>query len=157
MKLNCQKRKLQPEYMLECVVATRQLWRWVPQWRYDLGSLMKCVCKVLIYHPPKNWHSIMIGRCCSRPWMLWGSAPHESENINTQGWLMDHDWRGSNIVMALEWCMKWLQNTLSSLSFASVIWDLHPSPSTCWLEPALSLVCWSLWNVLTHSVSYRND
>ena len=49
---------------------------------------MKCVCKVLIYHPPKTQHFIMIWRCCSRPWMLWGSAPHKSENINTQEWLI---------------------------------------------------------------------
>ena len=72
-----------PENMLERVVAARELWCWVPHWRYDLGALMKCVCKVLIYHPPKSQHSIMIWCCCSRPWMLWGSAP-----CTTQCWCL---------------------------------------------------------------------
>ncbi len=49
---------------------------------------MKCVCKVLIYHPPKTQHFIIIWRCCSRPWMLWGSAPHKRENIKSQEWLI---------------------------------------------------------------------
>ena len=57
--------------------APRELWCWVPQWRYDLETLMKCVHKVLIYHPPKTQHSTMIWRCCSRSWMLWGCAWHE--------------------------------------------------------------------------------
>lgn len=73
--------------MLERVVATRQLWRWVPPWRYGLGLLMRHVCNILIYHPAKSQYSIMIWRCCSRPWMQRGSAPQESENINTQGWI----------------------------------------------------------------------
>ena len=73
--------------MLERVVATRQLWRWVPPWIYGLGLLMKYVCNILIYHPAKSQYSIMIWRCCSRPWMPRGSAPQASENINTQGWI----------------------------------------------------------------------
>jgi len=153
-----QKKNCNPENMLERVVAARELWcGWVPQWRYDLGTLMKCVCKALIYHPPKSQHSIMIWHCCSRPWMLWGSAPQESENVTTLGWLIGHNWSLSNIRMVLEKCMNWLQNTPSSSSITSVIWELHPSPSTCWLERALSLICWSLWNVFTHSVSWHND
>ena len=85
MKLKSEKENCNPETMLECVVATRQLWRWVPPWRYGLGLLMKHVCNILIYHPAKSQYSIMIWRCCSRPWMPRGSAPQESENINTQG------------------------------------------------------------------------
>ena len=60
--------------MLESVVATRQLWRWVPPWRYGLESLMKCVRNVLICNLPKTQFSIMIWLCCSRPWILWGFA-----------------------------------------------------------------------------------
>ncbi len=40
--------------MLERVVAARQLWRRASQRSWDLGTLMKYVCKVLIYHPPKK-------------------------------------------------------------------------------------------------------
>jgi hypothetical protein len=43
---------------------------------------------VLIYHPSKTQHFIMIRHCCSRPWMLLGSAHHKSENMNTQEWLI---------------------------------------------------------------------
>ena len=149
--------ELQKRKLWTSVVAARQLWCWVPQWRYDLGTLIKCVCKALIYHPPKSQHSIMIWHCCSRLWMLWGSAPQESENVTTLGWLIGHNWSIYNIRMVLEKCMNWLQNTLSSSSITSVIWELHPSPSTCWLEPALSSICWSLWNVLMHCVSWHND
>ena len=124
-----QKRKLQPENMLWCVVAARQLWCWLSQRRYDLWTLMKCVCKVLIYHPPKNQHSIMILCCCSRPWMLWGSSHQESENINTLQWLLAHNRSVPNIRMVFEKCMNWLQNTPSSLSITSMIWELHPPPS----------------------------
>ena len=111
--------------MLKWVVAARQLWCRVPQWRYDLGTLMKHDCKVLIYHPPKTQHSIMIPRCCSWPWMLWGSTPQESEMINTQGWFIGHNGSISNTRMVLEKCVNWLQNTCSSLSITSVIWELH--------------------------------
>ena len=142
--------------MLERVVAARELWCWVPQWRYDLGTLIKCVCKAWIYHPPKSQHSSMIWHCCSRLWMLWGSAPQESENVTTLGWLIGHNWSISNIRMVLEKCMNWLQNTPSSSSITSVIWELHPSPSTCWLERALSLICWFLWNIFMHNASYRH-
>ncbi len=80
-------KKLQYQNMLVWVVAACQLWRWFPHWRCDLGTLMKCVCKVLIYHPPKNRHSIMIWRCCSRPWMLWGSAPKWKHKLSGRiGW-----------------------------------------------------------------------
>ncbi len=53
-QVEMQKKNYNTENMLECVVAARQLWCWVQHWRYDLGSLMKRVCKVSIYHPPKN-------------------------------------------------------------------------------------------------------
>ena len=86
---------------------------------------MKHDCKVLIYHPPKTQHSVIIPRCCSWPWMLWGSTPQESEMINTQGWFIGHNGSISNTRMALEKCVNWLQNTRSSLSITSVIWELH--------------------------------
>ncbi len=74
--------------MLNQSLVARQLWYWVPQWRYDLETLMKCVCKVLIYHSHETQHFIMIWHGCSRPWKLWGSAPNKSENMNTQEWLI---------------------------------------------------------------------
>ena len=46
-------------FKLECVVAACQLWCRALQQRWDLGTLMKYVCKVLIYHPPKNLHSMI--------------------------------------------------------------------------------------------------
>ena len=59
--------------MLERVVAARQLWCRALQQRWDLGTLMKYVSKVLIYHPPKNGHPIMIlCRCSSHE--CWGAA-----------------------------------------------------------------------------------
>ncbi len=68
------KKNCNAEKMLESVVAARQLWCWVQHWRYELGSLMKCVCKVSIYHLPKNQHIIMLLHNCSLPWILsdWG-------------------------------------------------------------------------------------
>ena len=51
---------------------------------------MKRICKVLIYHPPKTQHFIMIWRGYSRPWMLLGSAPHKSENPNASSPKIDH-------------------------------------------------------------------
>lgn len=135
------------ENMLERVVAACQLWCRASQWRCDLGTLMKYVCKVLIYHPPKNWHSIMILCCCSRLWMLGSSTPSESKIINTFGWLPSHNWRRSNTKMVLENDYNRLQNMLSSLSITSVTWSFHMSPIACWLEPALSLISLSLWNI----------
>ncbi len=86
------KKNSQPEKQSQfgCSPSWRQLWCWAPQWRYDLRTLMKWVCKVLIYHLPKTQHFIMIYCCCNRPWtwMLLGSAPHKSENTNTQEWLI---------------------------------------------------------------------
>ena len=70
--LNCKKENCYTENMLWPVVAARQLWCWFQNWRYDFGSLMKCVYKVLIYHPAKFQHSTMIWQCCSLSWMLWG-------------------------------------------------------------------------------------
>ena len=84
MKSEFEKENCNPE---TSVVATRQLWCWVPPWIYGLGLLMKYVCNILIYHPAKSLYSIMIWRCCSRLWMPRGSAPQASENINTQGWI----------------------------------------------------------------------
>ncbi len=73
-KVWLQKRIHNQKNMLNRNLIARQLWCWVPQRRLDLATRMKCVCKVLIYHPPKTQHFIMIWRCCSRPWMLWGST-----------------------------------------------------------------------------------
>ena len=142
-----QKRNCNWQNMLERVVAAHQLWCRALRRRWDLGTLMKYVCKVLIYHPPKNGHSIMILCCCSRPWMLRSFSPWESENINTLRWLSGHNWRLSDIKMVLENYKNWLQNMLSSLSIISVIWKFHTSLSASWLEPALSLICQSLWNI----------
>ncbi len=83
-KVWLQKRIHNQKNMLNLSLIARQLWCWVPQRRLDLATLTKCVCKVLIYHPTKTQHFIMIWRCWSRSWMLSGSAPHKSENINTQ-------------------------------------------------------------------------
>ncbi len=43
---------------------------------------MKCVGKVLIYHPPKFQLSSMIWHCCSLAWMLWGVWIHSIENCS---------------------------------------------------------------------------
>ncbi len=92
-KVWLQKKNSQTEKPVESLnhsLVFRQLWYWVPQWRYDLGTLMKCVCKVLIYHhdAPETQNFIMNWHGCSRPWMLWGSACQENENMNTQEWLI---------------------------------------------------------------------
>ncbi len=65
IKLNWKKENCKPENMLRRVVTARQHWCWFQQWRYDFRTLMKCVCKVLIYHPPKFQLSSMIWYCCS--------------------------------------------------------------------------------------------
>ncbi len=87
IKSYCKKLHNQKNMLNRSLVA-HQLWCWVPQWRYELETLRKCVCKVVIYHPPETQQFIMIWRCCSRPWMLWGSDLHKSENMNTQEWLI---------------------------------------------------------------------
>jgi hypothetical protein len=142
MKLNCKKRNCKTENMLECVVAARQLWCWVQHWSYDFKTLMKCVCKVSIYHPlaQKNQHFIMLLHYCCLPWILRRSTPKGSENINTLWRLLAYNWSYSFVRMVLEKCMDRLQNTLSYLSIASVIWWLHLSPGTCSLELVVSLI-----------------
>ena len=54
-----------------------------------------------------------------------GVYSQESEMINTQGWFNGHNASISNTRMVLEKCVNWLQNTCSSLSIISVIWELH--------------------------------
>ena len=51
-----------------------------------LGVTNETCLQHLIYQA-KSQYSIMIWSCCSRPWMPRGSAPQESENINTQRWI----------------------------------------------------------------------
>ncbi len=69
-KVWLQKKIHNQKNMMNHSLVAQQLWCWVPQRRYDLGTLMKCVCKALIYHPPETQHFIMIRRYCSRLWML---------------------------------------------------------------------------------------
>jgi hypothetical protein len=61
--------------MLRRVVTARQLWCWIPQWKYDFMTLMKCVGKVIIYHPPKFQLSSMIWYRCSLSWMMCRGNP----------------------------------------------------------------------------------
>ncbi len=86
IKSNCKKEFTTRKTCWLGSLIARQLWCWVPQRRLDLATLMKCVCKVLIYHPTKTQHFIMIWRCCSRPWMLLGSAP------KVKTWTLKNDW-----------------------------------------------------------------
>ncbi len=72
--------------MLKCVVAARQLWCWVQHWRYDLGTLMKCVCKVSIYHPPKNQHAI----CSHHDSALLQPAMNTGEIYSPRKWKHKH-------------------------------------------------------------------
>jgi hypothetical protein len=62
--------------MLRCIVTASKLWCWFQQWRYAFRTLMKCVGKVIIYHPPKFQSSTIIWHCCSLSWMLWGAWIH---------------------------------------------------------------------------------
>ncbi len=52
--------------------------------------------------------------------------------------------------------MNWLQNTLSYLSFTSVICVLHLSQGTCSLELVISLIWLVPRNILTHNPSYQH-
>ena len=142
--------------MLECVVAARQLWCWLQHWRYDLWTLMKCVCKVSIYHPPKNQHAIMILHYCSLPWILNRSTPQGSENINTLWRLLAYNRSNSHVRMVLEECMDQLQNILSYLSITSVICRLHLSTGTCSLELVFSLIRLVPRNIFMHNPSYHH-
>ncbi len=65
--------------MLNHSLVARQLWCWVPQWKYDLGTLMKCVCKVLINHPLKTQHFIMIGIAAAGHECCWGLIPTKAK------------------------------------------------------------------------------
>jgi len=142
--------------MLECVVAARQLWCWLQHWRYDLGTLMKCVCKVSIYHPPKNQHIIMLLHNCSLPWILRRSPLQGSENMNTLWRLLANNRSNSYVRMVLEECMDQLQNILSYLSITSVICWLHLSPGTCSLALAFSLIWLIPRNIFKHNPSYHH-
>ncbi len=90
IKSNCKKNS-QPEKHVDRNLVARQLCCWVPQRRQDLAALMKCVCKVLIYHPS---NFIMISAfhhdlaLLQQAMNAVGSAPQKSENINTQEWLI---------------------------------------------------------------------
>ena len=151
-----QKKNCNTENMLECVVAACQLWCWVQHWRYDLGSLMKCVCKVSIYHPPKNQHIIMLLHNCSLPWILRRSPLHGSENMNTLWRLLANNRSNSYVRMVLEECMDQLQNILSYLSITSVICRLHLSTGTCSLELVFSLIRLVPRNIFMHNPSYHH-
>ena len=142
--------------MLECVVAACQLWCWVQHWRYDLGSLMKCVCKVSIYHPPKNQHIIMLLHNCSLPWILRRSPLQGSENMNTLWRLLANNRSNSYVRMVLEECMDQLLNILSYLSITSVICRLHLSTGTCSLELVFSLIRLVPRNIFMHNPSYHH-
>jgi len=155
-EVELQKKNCNTENMLECVVAARQLWCWLQHWRYDLGTLMKCVCKVSIYHPPKNQHTIMILHNCSLPWILRRSPPQGSENMNTLWRLLAFNWSDSYVRMVLEKCMDQLQNTLSYLSITSVICWLHLSPGTCSLALVFSLIWLVPRNIFKHNPSYHH-
>ncbi len=116
---------------------------------------MKCVCKVSIYHPPKNQHTIMILDYCSLPWILRRSTPQGSENINTLWLLLAYYRSDSYIRVALEKCVNLLQSTLSYLSITSVICGLHLSPVTCSLELVISLIWLVPRYIFTHNPSYQ--
>ena len=114
--------------MLYVLYAPRELWCWVPQQRYDLETLMKCVCKVLIYYPPKTQHPIMIWRCCSRSWILWGCALHEVKHKHS--WMNDFSF--SNIRMVFRKVKDLIAETCCTLRI--VLWFENASvTSTCCL------------------------
>ncbi len=105
--------------MLRHVVTTCQLWCWFQQGRYDIRTLMKCVGKVLIYHPPKSQQSTMIWHCYSLSWMLWGAWMH---SVEIEMELPDQFcWSLYNIRMLREMCMNWLQNMTISSSITTLI------------------------------------
>ena len=145
MKLNCKKKiatqKTWLFNMLECVVAARQLWCWLQHWRYsnEMGALMKCVCKVSIYHPPKNQHTIMILHYCSLPWILRISPPQGSKNMNTLWWLLAYNRSDSYVRMVLEKCM-WLYEPIAEHTpvFEHHFCDLQIAPVT---RPLLIRAC----------------
>ena len=127
LNLNCE---LWKYFCVHVVVlyAPRELWCWVPQQRYDLETLMKCVCKVLIYYPPKTQHPIMIWRCCSRSWILWGCALHEVKHKHS--WM--NDFSISNIRMVFRKVKDLIAETCCTLRI--VLWFENASvTSTCCL------------------------
>ncbi len=133
-------------------VAARQHWRWVLHLRYDLGALMKCVYRLLIYHAPKDWHSIRIQRCCSRPWMRWRrrmdhySKPPCTASLNR--WPSCTS--GSRDIVA---CARDRACTRTSARGAAVsaLWcllqrhefvDCHSRAPDC-LQELISITCWA--------------
>ncbi len=72
-----------------------------------------------------HWQPAMnaVGVCSSIKW-----------KHKLSGRIVGHKWSVSNIRMVLEKRMNWLPSTLCSLSFVSVIWELHPSPSTLLIQ-----------------------
>ena len=117
--------------MLSVLYAPRELWCWVPRQRYDLETLMKCVCKVLIYYPPKTQHPIMIWRCCSRSWILWGCALHEVKHKHS--WM--NDFSISNIRMVFRKVKDLIGETCCTLR---IVYDLK-------MHQAQALAAWCTW------------
>ena len=101
--------------MLSVLYSPRELWCWVPRQRYDSETLMKCVCKVLIYYPPKTQHPIMIWHRCSRSWILWGCALHEVKHKHS--WM--NDFSISNIRMAFRKVKDLIAETCCTLRIVS--------------------------------------
>ncbi len=143
IKSNCKKIHNQKN-MLNCSLVARQLWCWIPQWRYDWWTLMKCVFKVLIYHPPETQHFIIIWRCCIRTWMLWGVC-------SPQKWKYEH----SGMVDFVNFCCRWLGNhpfyqcqlkdscrpcQRLYRSFSSII--IAPNTSSLKINLYLGIACW---------------
>ena len=80
--------------------------------------------------------------------------------------MVGHKWSVSNIIMVLEkHSMNGLTNTLCSLSFVSVIWELHPSPSrqarhllvqaSDFFNPLVLLKCFNISNMGSAYFAYR--
>ena len=104
---------------------------------------MNCVCKVLIYYPPKTEHPIMIWRCCSRSWILWGCALHEVKHKHS--WM--NDFSISNIKMAFRKVKDLIGETCCTLRI--VLWFENASvTSTCCLVP------WCSFSPATHWMKF---
>ncbi len=111
------------KHWLRRAITACQLWCWFQQWRYDYRTLLKCVGKVLIYHPPKFQCSTMIWHCYSLSWMLWGACIYSIENLG-----------GVACLILLNLKLAWYQNAVRNVYELIAEHDQTLQASLLWFE-----------------------
>ncbi len=125
--VHLQKRNCCPENIFKWVDSACQFRCCFQQLRNDFGKLMKCVDKVLIYHPKslsvQPWFGCNFLHCCSLSWTLCGAWFQSVENcmgvaglslescISISGWGEKLVWIDCITLAALQASVLWFETS----------------------------------------------